>query len=288
MLIKTITAVLAASVVLTLTMGSARAAEEVHFPSEAVKLSPLRERLARQKGEALPPPLGTQLVGYLSRPQGDGPFPAIVVMHGCGGLDSRLRNDVAGRFVSQGYVVLVVDSFATRQMKTTCHNTHSDYLFNRTERVYDAYGALEFLSGYPFVDTHRVALMGFSSGGVTALEATKVEGDEQLMAQKFKAAIAYYPTCSPREGDATVPTLIMVGQMDDWGPPALCRQRLTHLSGKGPEIQLDVYPGAFHDFDVPTVKAGTVYFGHRLEYSAAATKQSIQEADDFLRKELGN
>jgi dienelactone hydrolase len=264
------------------------AAEEVHFASEATKFSPFREKLAKQRGEALPPPQGTPLVGFLSRPQGEGPFPAIVVMHGCGGLGSRLKNDVADRFVSQGYVVLVIDSFETRQMKSTCQNTPRDRMFTISDRLYDAYGALHFLSNTPFVDGRRVALMGFSAGGVTALEATKIEGDEQLMAQKFKAAVAYYPTCSVSEGDATVPTLIMVGELDDWGPPARCQQRLTHLSGKGPEIRLVVYPGAFHDFDVPTAKPGTVFFGHRLQYSASATAQSDKDVDAFLRDELGN
>ncbi|MCF1450181.1 dienelactone hydrolase family protein [Agrobacterium vitis] len=272
----------------TASLVSASANEEVRFTSEAVKLSPFREKLAKQRGEAFPPPQGTPLIGFLSRPEGDGPFPAIVVMHGCGGLGSRLKNDVAGRFASQGYVVLVVDSFQTRQMKSTCQNTQRDGLFAMSDRVYDAYGALDFLSEKPFVDVRRVALMGFSSGGVTALEATKVEGDEQLMNRKFKAAVAYYPTCSPSEGDATVPTLIMVGELDDWGPPVKCQERLTHLSGKGPEIRLVVYPGAFHDFDVPTAKPGTVYFGHQLQYSASATAQAAKDVDGFLREELQN
>ena len=55
------------------------------------------------------------------------------------------------------------------------------------------------------------------------------------MTRKFKAAVAYYPTCSPNDGDATVPTLIMIGELNDWGPPALCRQRLENLSGSGPD-----------------------------------------------------
>lgn len=227
--------ILATAALLGMACSFATAAEEVQFPSEPVKLSAFRERLAKQRGEAIAPQLGAPLVGYLSRPNGAGPFPAIVVLHGCGGLGSRLKNDVAGRLVSQGYVVLVVDSFASRELKSTCQNTHSDGVFTITDRVYDAYGALNYLSKYPFVAADRVALMGFSAGGVTALEATKVDGSEQLMARKFKAAIAYYPTCSPNESDATVPTLIMVGELDDWGPPELCRQRLDKLSGKGPK-----------------------------------------------------
>lgn len=287
-LLKSIVSLLVVGAILNFAGRRAFADETVNFQSAPVEPSPFRQRLAKERGEALPQTQATPLIGYLSRPQGNGPFPAVVVMHGCGGLGSRLRNDVAEGLVAQGYVALVVDSFTTRNIKTTCQNTRSDGAFTRTDRVYDAYGALDLLSSYPFVDAERVALMGFSAGGVSALEATKIEGDEQLMARKFKAAVAYYPTCSPSESDATVPTLIMVGELDDWGPPAQCRQRLTHLSGKGPEMQLDVYPGAYHDFDVPTAKAGTVYFGHRLEYSAAATAQSTKDVEAFLRKKLGN
>ncbi len=285
---KTFTALMATATLIGMAHGSAMAAEEVHFSSEPVKPSALRERLAKQRGEAVPSQLGTPLVGYLSRPEGAGPFPAIVVLHGCGGLGPRLKHDVAGRLVSQGYVVLAVDSFASREMKSTCQNTRSDNLFTITHRVYDAYGALNYLSKYPYVAADRVALIGFSAGGVTALEATKVYGIEQLMTRKFKAAVAYYPTCSPNDGDATVPTLIMVGELDDWGPPALCRQRLENLSGSGPEIRLNVYPGAAHDFDVPTAKTGTVYFGDKLEYDAAATAQSNRDVSVFLRNEMGN
>jgi dienelactone hydrolase len=60
------------------------------------------------------------------------------------------------------------------------------------------------------------------------------------------------------------------------------------LSGRASKIQLDVYPGAYHDFDVPTTKPGTVYFGHRLEYNAAAAAQSTKDVEAFLRKELDN
>lgn len=288
MFIKTFTALMATATLLGVAYGSATAAEEVHFSSEPVKLSSFRERLAKQRGEPVPPQVGTALVGHLSRPEGAGPFPAIVVLHGCGGLGSRLKNDVAGRLVSQGYVVLVVDSFATREINSTCQNTKSDDHFTMIDRVYDAYGALNFLSKYKFVAADRVALMGFSAGGVTTLEATKVNGNEQLMARKFRAAVAYYPTCSPNAGDATVPTLIMVGELDDWGPPALCRQRLQNLSGKGPEIQLNVYSGAYHDFDVPTAKVGTIYFGHKLEYNVTASEQSERDVSAFLRNEIGD
>ena len=260
-----------------LSAGSAFADETVQFESAPVKPSPFHERRAREQGIALPPPHGTPLIGYLSRPPGDGPFPAVVVMHGCGGLGARLRADWAERLNSWGYATLVVDSFKTRNIKDTC----ASYL---PDRVYDAYGALDFLSQQSFIDPQRVALMGFSAGGIATLEATKVDGDEQLMDRKFKAAIGYYPVCSIGEGDATVPTLIMNGDRDDWSPANRCRQRVAHMTGKGAPVELEIYPGAYHDFDVAAYKDGRSYFGHWLQYDAGAAESSIKAVQAFLQK----
>jgi dienelactone hydrolase len=266
--------------VATITGPAARAAadELVRFESAATKPSPFRERRAREQGEQLPIPQGAPLIGYLSRPAGRGPFPAVVVMHGCGGLSARLKNDVAAQLVSWGYVALVVDSFATRPVKNTCARPSS------TDRVYDAYGALDFLSKDSAVDPKRVVLMGFSAGAGATLEATKVDGDEQIVDRKFKAAIAYYPTCRPTEGGATVPTLIMVGELDDWAPAERCRARVSHLGGDGPAIQLDVFPGAHHAFDVP--QAGRRYYGHWLQYDDNATVRATADVQAFLDKFL--
>ncbi len=260
---------------------SAHADELVRFDSAVVKPSPFLERKAREQGVSLPQAQVTHLLGYLSRPQGDGPFPAIVVMHGCGGIHENVKTYWPQRLTSWGYVVLVVDSFTTRNIDNTCES----YL---PDRVFDAYGALDFLSTYTFVDARHVGLMGFSAGGIATLEATKTEGNEQFMDRKFKAAVAYYPVCAPHEGDATVPTLILIGDVDDWSPAERCRQRVSHISGKGPPIELDIYPGAYHDFDSPYVRVAKTAFGHREEYNAPAAVQSFIRVKAFLHEYLSN
>jgi len=60
------------------------------------------------------------------------------------------------------------------------------------------------------------------------------------------------------------------------------------LEWQRPRDTAHVYPGAAHDFDVPTANAGTVYFGHKLEYNAVATAQSNRDVSAFLRNEIGN
>ncbi|RUT96443.1 dienelactone hydrolase family protein [Mesorhizobium sp. USDA-HM6] len=261
--------------------GSANADELVHFESAAVQPTPFQQRNAQQSGQVLKTVPSTLLNGYLTRPPGDGKFPAVVLLHGCAGV---LQNDKVAwpqRLSSWGYVVLVVDSFSPRGIQDTCKGLLVD-------RVYDAYGALEFVSKYSFVDSSRIALMGFSAGGIATFEAVQLGGVEGLMERKFKAAIAYYPNCSTTNGDMAVPTLILEGELDDFSPLKKCQQMMAQRSGKGSSVQLDVYKGAHHAFDAAEFKTGIEAYGHWVQYNEAAADQSISDVRDFLQKTLGN
>lgn len=262
-------------------IAQASADQPVRFESAAVKPTPLQERIAQQNGQVLKAVPGTPLNGYLTRPQGAGPFPAIVLLHGCSGLFPRVKKTWSERLSSWGYVVLVVDSFSTRGIKETCDGLHS------VDRVYDAYGALEFLSKYSFVDPQRIALMGFSAGGIATLQAVQLGAAERLMDRKFKAAIAYYPNCSAANGDMAVPTLILIGELDDWTPAKKCQEMMAQRSGKGSAVQLEVFKDARHAFASPGFKTGTEDYGHRLEYNAAAADQSIRDSHAFLKEAFG-
>ena len=252
----------------------------VQFESAPVKPTPFRARVEQQQGVVPKTLPGTPLQGYLTRPQGEGPFPAVVVLHGCAGLSPSVKKTWSERLSSGGYVVLVVDSFSTRGIKDTCHSLLSD-------RVYDAYGALEFLSKYSFVDPQRIALMGFSAGGIATLEAVQRGGAERLMERKFKAAIAYYPYCLAVNGDMVAPTLILIGEFDDWTPAKKCQEMMAQRSGKGSTVQLIVYEGAFHAFDAANIKDGISAFGHWLQYNAVAADQSIRDSHAFLKEAFG-
>lgn len=259
----------------------ARADQLVQFESAAVRPTPFQMRMAKEQGkvaEAIP---GTPLRGYLTRPEGEGPFPAIVLLHGCDGLGSHIKNDWPERLASWGYVVLVVDSFSTRGIHDTCHRILVD-------RVYDAYGALEFLSKFGFVDASRIAVMGFSAGGFATLQAVQLGGAERLMERKFAAAIAYYPGCSATNGDMAVPTLILIGELDDWSSAKKCQEMMTQRSGQGSSVQLIVYEGAYHAFDVAKLKDGISEFGHWLKYNAVATNQSVGAVRVFLQHVFGH
>ncbi len=105
---------------------------------------------------------GFDIRGYLTKPKGEGPFPAVVLLHSCLGLPSN-RQAIGTMLAGWGYVALFVDDFSTRRLGNTC-------AVDFPEGVADAYGALAFTAKLPFVDRTEIAAVGFSQGGDTALK----------------------------------------------------------------------------------------------------------------------
>jgi dienelactone hydrolase len=110
------------------------------------------------------------------KPDGPGPFPAVVILHDCSGLGPRSSGAPARwsrELVARGYVVVIPDSFTTRGFP---EGVCTDASRSRGEvaparRVVDAYAALAHARALPFVDGRRVGLMGGSHGGSTTLAA---------------------------------------------------------------------------------------------------------------------
>jgi dienelactone hydrolase len=217
-----------------------------------------------------------EIQGYLTKPKGAGPFPAVVLLHTCLGLPANRRSvgDALGR---AGYVALFVDDFATRGLKETC-------AVDFPEGVADAYGALGFLAGQPFVDATRIAAVGFSQGADTALKIAAAPA--AAGAGAFKAVAAFYPPCA-NEADASlaIPTLILVGAKDEATPAADCAA-LAKRQTPG-MVKLVVYPGAAHAFDLPEFGAGRQVMGMTLAYDRSAAERAWAELREFLKVRLG-
>jgi len=87
----------------------------------------------------------------------------------------------------------------------------------------------------------------------------------------------------------TVPTLILVGESDDWTPADACRKLadgndlgMSRQKGDGPAVRLIVYPNTYHGFDLPYFKVPIKYFGHHHEYNKTATDQASEALREFL------
>jgi dienelactone hydrolase len=188
-----------------------------------------------------------------------------VLLHGCGGLltpsgavVSRFR-DWAGLLAAAGYVVLLVDSFNPRGIAEEC--TLSPQPVSPTlDRPGDARGALAYLQRQTFVDPGRIALIGWSNGGASTLativgpfSAGEPTAPALAEAPWFAAAVAFYPGClvaarSPRIA-SSAPLLILQGEADDWTPAEPCRRLVERAADSPNPVELQLYPGAYHDFD---------------------------------------
>ena len=252
--------------------GAARAGALVEFPNLADhEPSKLLGYLAR-------PDAG--LSALLGNPSGHGgSYPAVVVLHGSGGLSSH-STKIADRLGSWGYVALIVDSLGPRGMTSQSGRGRA------VDQAFDAYAALRYLSQSDFVDPARVAVLGQSMGGSAAFYAVDRDLTAQYFNERFRAAVAYYPGCSIPAPMMTAPTLVLIGEADDWNPAERCREMVKQARPDGAGITLTVYPGAHHAFDVVELKPGIRAIGHLVEYDEPAAKDAEEKTRAFLAANL--
>jgi len=199
-----------------------------------------------------------ELTGFLYRPAGSGPHPAMLQLHGCAGFRNAAGQPNesyrywAEHWVRLGFVVLILDSFTPRGEKEICTQNIRKIRVN-AERVRDAYAALDYLAALDGVDASRVVVQGWSNGGSTTLNAvTETAPGRKPGGPRFRAAVAYYPGCSQlvrTRWQPTVPLLIQSGGADDWTPAGYCEQIAQRARAAGAVVEIDVYPDAHHSFD---------------------------------------
>lgn len=251
---------------------------------------------------------GTRLSARLFKPDGPGPFAAVVMLHGCGGLVNpedvlkKRETDWARRFVRLGWVVLLPDSFTARGHGSICKMKDRPVRPDR-ERPYDAYGALQWLQAQPFVRPDKVALAGWSNGAMTALWTLKDDAKARPphLVHDFVVGVAFYPGCiAVRKTVYTskVPMLLQVGLEDNWTRPKPCLALVEEASARGgARMEIDAYEGAVHGFDNPSSKRRTVKASSRssptglrevrVGTNLAARDKAIKRVTEYLERALG-
>ena len=194
-----------------------------------------------------------RLAAVLFKPDGAGPFPAVVMLHGCGGMLTRSGNLTASftlwaeRLARNGYVALLPDSLNPRGQRSLCEQQKRTILESR-ERVDDAYAARQWLAQQAYVATDRIGLIGWSNGASGTLYGMR----EIQPHRGFRAAVAFYPGCrtlSKKPYAPYAPLLILIGEADDWTPAAPCVEMAKRAKADGAPIDIVTYPGAHHSFD---------------------------------------
>ena len=202
------------------------------------------------------PASGGVLHAQLYKPEGSGPFPTVIALHGCGGLGGHSEavlpryRDWAERLLKEGHAVLLPDSYGSRGIGPQCR-VKERKVRARRERVEDVVAARQWLMQQAWVARERISLIGWANGASALLWAVRPQSSRSTEPD-FRSAIAFYPDCRISSGlgwSARVPTLLLIGAKDDVSSPAACRQMIDGARGRSALVRIVVYPAAYHDFD---------------------------------------
>jgi dienelactone hydrolase len=236
---------------------------------------PAPERISFNSKDPASP---TVIHGLFFKPEKAGPgrLPAVVAMHGCGGMYSSSKSkreslsvrhqQMAELLVSQGYAVLFPDSFRSRGTEEICTIENRKRMITQKQRRLDAQGALTWLQSRNDIQADRIAILGWSHGGsavLATLNASKpeVEGWSRSHEKSpyFRAGIAFYPGCRDSLNSNTgyslaAPLAFFIGGSDDWTAPEPCIELANRLKNAGEDASITVYPDAHHGFDGPSAQ----------------------------------
>ena len=193
------------------------------------------------------------IAGELRLPQGaNAKFPAVVLLHGSGGVGSGPEL-WAKHFNEMGIASFVIDSFSGREITQTSSN---QALLGRFNMILDAYRGADLIGAHPRIDPSRIAVIGFSRGGQSALYSSLTRFQQAWTPRvTFAAHIPLYASCNPTLiGDtdvSAVPIRLHHGAADDYVPVAPCRAYVQRLKAAGRDVQLAEYAGAHHAYDNP-------------------------------------
>lgn len=241
----------------------------------------------------------------LYKPEGAGPFPALVLHHQCGGLrNDRWQNrsmlEWAKEAIARGYVALLVDTLGPRGAQTVCYGPQNNVTF--ATGVKDALQAAEHLRKFDFVDKQRIAHAGYSWGAmVGVLASSRLWGESLARGERFAAAVAFYPGCftiKPKtmpqyeivRPDIDRPLLVLMGADDNETPSPDCISRLEPIKAQGAPVEWHVYPNATHCWDCANLHnfSKTDVRGNRVTYlyDKEVTADSARRMFEFLEKAM--
>ncbi|MGB8648579.1 MAG: dienelactone hydrolase family protein [Anaerolineae bacterium] len=211
------------------------------------------------------------LEAYLVRPEGQGPFPGVVVIHEIFGLNDNIR-DIARRLAAEGYAALAVDLFSGSPRILCMFQAFYGLMFRSLDNsmVKDLQVSLDFLQAQPGVDAKRVGVIGFCMGGSYALQLACVNGD-------LRAASVFYGQ-NPKPLEAVAKACPIVGSYPDPDFSTEAGRKLDEVMDK---YQIDhdikIYPGARHSF----------FNDQRPNYNAEAAADAWRRTLSFFQKHLG-
>ena len=233
----------------------------------------------------------------LLKPDGAGAFPALVLHHACAGLRFGRGNQSMVAWtravVQRGYVALLIDSLGPRGVDSVCYGPKGGVSFARGVR--DALQAAEHLRKFSFVDTRRIAHVGFSWGAMVGLMTnSKAFRSYQGSFEGFAAYVGFYPGCFNAGGylvvrnDMEHPHLVLMGGKDVETPVSECAPKFDAAKAAGSPVEWHVYPSATHCWDCEHLNGFSKvdWRGARVgyRYDASVTSDSRGRMFEFLER----
>lgn len=223
----------------------------------------------------------------MGRPDGVGPFPAVVMLPACLGLNPEMSNDWARMLAAAGYISIALDNIKSRGMQNCVSRGPRNRPWDSW--IGDAYGALDYLSRLSDADINRVAVVGFSNGGII-LSKYMASDLATPSGHRFKAMISIYAHCNgdrppggpPVSGTPRLPWLIINGSEERAEMKGPCGQ----LQGRA-NVNIQLIEGAHHGWDIPRfAKPVNDPAGNVMLYSETATRKSHELVINFLATHL--
>jgi dienelactone hydrolase len=212
---------------------------------------------------------------YVVKPSGAGPFPAVVILHGCEGFNG-IAAVAADRLATLGYVVAALDTLTPNNIPPCTKQDATGVTAG------DARAALAWLAARPDVIPDRLGIIGFSMGAGAALNLVDPAGGPAAPPPGLRAVVAYYPPCSGHDGNVAVPVAIFIGALDQVTPAAACTAFAG--AGGGKPVLLNTYPGATHGFLIPG--PDREFAGTPVRYDEIATADSAIKTARFFAQYL--
>lgn len=169
--------------------------------------------------------------------------PAMVIVHGHGGVSDAREGFWARELVASGVAAIVLESFTARGAGSSIEDQSR---ISTAKGLRDAHAAADYLAAQDFVDAKRIGVMGMSWGGSVAMRAA-----DRRRQGRFAAAISLYPGCvaqyrNPQPGPSL---LLLLAGRDDYTGARSCSDYAERIRAAGGAVEMKIYGDAHHGFD---------------------------------------
>ncbi|HHW86074.1 MAG TPA: dienelactone hydrolase family protein [Chloroflexi bacterium] len=210
------------------------------------------------------------LSGYWARPEGDGSWPAVVVLQEWWGLNEHIK-DVTRRIANEGYVALAPDLYKGQVATEPDAARKLVMELDMPAAVQEIGSAIDHLLTQDFVAGEKVGIVGFCMGGRLVLMTA-------LTNEKLAVAVPFYgsPLAPEEAANVKAPVLGLYGA-DDGGIPVAAVQAMGDaLTAAGIDNEIHIYAGAPHAFFNDTRES------YRPEAAADAWQRMLAWFEKYL------